>query len=431
MKHNTIVMELFIKFLSKSNLEVSYNQVIKNRGVAGIDNLKVSELSQYLRKNWTVLKSELEAGTYIPQPILGKEIPKRNKGKRLLGIPTVFDRMLQQGVHQVLSPIFEPNFSEFSFGFRKGKSAKDAILQAQRFINSGYNFIIDIDLKKFFDTVNHDFMMTLVHRKIKDVRMLKLIFRFLRSPILISGKLEKRRQGVPQGSPLSPLLSNILLNELDQHLESLGLRFVRYADDFSIFVKDMKTAEEVKQYIAHFISKRLHLEINEDKSSIVRPQKYNYLGFGFVPSYKKGDRGKYQIVTSPASFKELKRKIKNITRKTRPMSLEERIVELNRLMYGWVNYFRPANMTLKLKRLDSWVRRRLRYCIWKNWKKPNKRMRSYIRMGVPQGRAYSWSRSRMGGWAVAKSPIMLTTVTLERLQKRNYKSFLNYYTSKR
>jgi len=424
-------MELFEKLLQTSNMTKAYKQVVRNKGVAGVDGLKVSELSDYLQKNWTFHKEELRGGTYLPQAIRGIEIPKKNKGKRLLGIPTVFDRMLQQGIHQILSPIFEPYFSEFSYGFRKGKSAKDAILQAQKYINSGNSYILDIDLKKFFDTVNHDFMMTLIHRKVKDKSLLKLILRFLRSPILISGKLQKRRAGVPQGSPLSPLLSNILLNELDQHLTKLNMKFVRYADDFSIFTKDQKTAENVKHYITYFISKHLHLEINEDKSSIVRPHKYTYLGFGFVSSFKKGDRGKYQIVASHAGLKELKRKIKHITRKTRPMTFDERIRDLNRLMYGWVNYFRPANIKLKLKKLDSWVKSRLRYCIWKDWKKPNKRWRSFIRLGIRRGIAYSWSRSRMGGWAIAQSPIMRTSVTQSRLEQRGYKSFTNYYLSKR
>lgn len=347
----------------------------------------------------------------------------------MLGIPTVFDRMIQQSVSQILSPIFEPEFSDFSYGFRPKCNAGQAILQAKEFINSGYNHIIDIDLKSFFDLVNHDFLMTLIHRKVKDAELLKLILKFLRAPIEISGKLHKRRAGVPQGSPLSPLLSNIILNEPDKEMESRGLYFVRYADDFSIFLRSRKSAERVKRNITTFIRERLHLEVNEVKSSIVKPHNYSYLGYGFVPTYKRGDKGQYQLITTKESFAELKSKIKQITRKTIPACFDERISRLKLLTYGWLNYFKYANMQLKLRDLDSWIRNRLRYCIWHDWKKADKKMRSFIRLGVAKGTAYAWSRTRMGGWAVAQSPMMRTTITLVRLQKRGYKSFLEHYNS--
>ena len=358
---------LISKVLDKQNLKIAYEKVVRNKGVGGVDKLEVSDLKAYLKENWYDLKLQIEQGKYQPQAILGVEIPKSNGKKRLLGIPTVFDRMLQQAVYQVLEPIFEPDFSDYSFGFRPRRSAGQAILQAQEFINQGYNHIIDIDLKSFFDLVNQDFLMTLIYRKVQDPLLLRLILKFLHAPIEISGRLKRRRKGVPQGSPLSPLLSNIILNELDKELENRSLRFVRYADDFSIFVRSSFSAIRVKASIKRFIESKLHLQINEDKSSIVRPLKYEYLGYAFVSSYKKGDRGKYNLVVSKSSFKELKRKIKYITKKVIPASFDERILRLKWLMRGWLNYFKHASMQVKLKGLDSWVRSRLRYCIWHDW----------------------------------------------------------------
>jgi len=419
--------ELITKVLTKENLKSAYETVVRNKGVGGVDNMKLSDLKLYLQENWENLKPKFAIGEYQPQPILGIEIPKSSGGKRLLGVPTVFDRMMHQAIHQVLQPIFEPEFSNYSYGFRPRRSAQQAVLQAQKFINEGYQDIIDIDLKSFFDIVNHDYLMTLLYRKVKDPILLKLILKFLRAPIEISGKLQKRRQGVPQGSPLSPLLSNIILNELDKELEFRGLRFVRYADDFSIFVRSKLAAVRVQESVRRFIERKLHLKINEEKSSIVRPQKYEYLGYGFVSSYAKGSKGKFQLVVSKKSFEELKRKVKYITRKTIPASFDERIQKLSWLMYGWINYFKHANIHNKLKDLDSWVRSRLRYCVWHHWKKPNKRMRSFIRLGINPGISYAWSRSRMGGWAIAQSPIMRMTITLKRLEQRGYISFLDYY----
>jgi group II intron reverse transcriptase/maturase len=351
------------------------------------------------------------------------EIPKTSGGKRLLGIPTVIDRLIQQSIHQVLYPIYDIEFSEYSYGFRIGRNAHQAIAQAQSYINSGYQYILDFDLKSFFDIVNHDYLMSLLNRKIKDRLLLKLIRRYLQSGMMLGGVVQQREKGTPQGSPLSPLLSNILLTELDKELESRGLRFVRYADDFSIFVKSKRASLRVKSKITNFVENKLHLKINEQKSQICRPIQYFILGYGFVPTYKKGEKGKYNLRVNPKSFKRLKQKIKEVTRKTLPLSLTMRLKKLENITRGWINYYRFANIVGKLRDLDAWVRSRLRYCIWKHWKKPNKRMRSFIRLGVPQGQAYAWSRSRMGGWAIAQSPIMKTTVTIKRLQQRGYTSF--------
>jgi len=424
-------MDLLNRILSKENLRAAYEQVVRNKGSAGVDSIRIDDLKPYLQEHWDRLKEELETGTYQPQAVLGVKIPKRNGGERLLGIPTVVDRMIQQAIHQELSPLFDPEFSEHSYAFRPGKSAAQAIQQALAYINQGYWYIVDIDLKSFFDEVNHDYLMTLIKRKVRDPRVMRLIWKYLRSPVQIDGKLQKRRKGVPQGGPLSPLLSNIVLNELDQELEKRKLRFVRYADDQSIFVKTPRAAHRVKRRITRFIQNRLHLLVNEQKSAIRRPLQYEYLGFAFESNYQRGVRGQYQLVVSKSSWEELKYKIRQITRKTIPASFDERIERLNLLMRGWLNYFKPANIFGKLKTMDGWVRNRLRYCIWHHWKRPRRRAINLSRLGVPGDMAWKWAYSRMGGWAVSCSPILGTTITLDRLKSRGYISFLEYYLDKR
>jgi len=435
-------MELITKVLDYSNIQRAYKQVVTNKGSKGVDGISTKDLHAYMQEHWSRIAQEIAKGHYCPQAVLGVEIPKANGGKRQLGIPTVIDRLIQQAVHQVLQPLYDYEFSDFSYGFRKGKNAHQAILQALNYINQGYQDIIDLDLKKFFDIVNHDYLMSLLNRKIKDRMLLKLIRRFLQSDIMKGGLSEQRRKGTPQGSPLSPLLSNIILNELDKELTKRGLRFIRYADDCSIFVKSKLASERVLNNTVKFIETKLHLQVNQQKTSICRPVNYFVLGYGFVPTYKKAERGKYKLRVSPKSFKTMKQKVKQLTRKTWSLSFDQRISKLNAFITGWVNYYKFANMTTKLKELDTWVRSRLRYCIWKHWRTErkeivqrtilanvpacrvgNKRKRSFIRLGISQGQAYAWSRSRMGGWAIALSPIMKTTITVERLQKRGYLSF--------
>ncbi len=402
-------------------------KVQKNHGSAGVDYMPVTKLSELMSIDKEELTVKVRSGEYLPQAILGVEIPKGNDKMRLLGIPTVTDRMLQQAVLQIMTARFEFEFSNYSFGFRPNKNLHQAVLKAQGYINEGYQYIVDIDLKTFFDEVDHCYLMQLLYRKIKCQDTLKLIRKWLRSPILIKGKLVKRRKGVPQGSPLSPLLSNIMLHELDRELEKQGLRFVRYADDFSIYAKTKATARKVGNAIYIFLKKKLKLTINREKSGIRRPVNFTILGFRFVPTYVKGEKGKYQLVVSPKSWEKLKQKLKTITRKTTPMSFDERIQELNNVQRGWVNNYRMASVHGKLKELDGWVRNRLRYCIWHHWKKPDKKRRSLIRLGVDQGQAYAWSRTRMGGWAVAQSPILGTTITVDRLNKKGYVSLLEIY----
>jgi len=419
-------MDLLERVLHPVNLTKAMEKVISNKGSAGVDGMSVSELKGFMHQHRDRLICDIRNGTYQPQTVRGIEIPKINGGKRLLGIPTVIDRMIQQAICQILSPMYDVGFSDFSYGFRPGKGAHQAISRSLHYINSGYRDIIDLDLKSFFDVVNHDLLMSILYRKIKDERLLRLIRKYLKSGMMLGGVEQQRVEGTPQGSPLSPLLSNILLNELDMELESRGHCFVRYADDCSIFLKSKEAAERVLSSIRVFIEQKLKLKVNEEKTSICRPITFHSLGYNFISTYKRGGN-EYRLRVSPKRFDRMKLRVKEITRKTRPISFKQRVSELNSYLRGWIGYFRYAFMQEKLKALDTWIRRRLRYCIWKHWKKPNKRMRSYIRMGIPKGKAYSWSRSRKGGWVIAGSPIMKTTMTFARLKRRGYIEFSEYY----
>lgn len=355
------------------------------------------------------------------------EAPKSNGKTRLLGIPTVTDRLLQQAVHQVIMPLFEAEFKEHSYGFRPNRNAHQAVQQAQQYINAGHRHIVDIDLKSFFDEVDHCILLQLLYRKVKCPFTLRLIRKWLRVPIRVNGKLIRRRKGVPQGSPLSPLLSNIMLHELDKELEKLGQNYVRYADDFSIYTKTKSAARKMGNNIFLFLKNKLKLPINREKSGIRKPVHFELLGYKFVPTYIKGDKGQYQLVVSEKSWLSLKQRLKSATRKTSPHNFDVRIQKLNEIQRGWVNYFRLASMHGKLRDVDGWVRNRLRYCIWHDWKKPERKRKNLIRLGVDHDHAYAWSRSRKGGWAIAQSPILGTTLTLDRFKRRGYVSLLDHY----
>lgn len=420
-------MELIEQVLNRQNMMRAYTQVKRNKGAAGVDGMAVGELYTYLTNNRKSIETALRNGTYLPQPIRGVEIPKSNGKMRLLGIPTAVDRLLQQAVGQVLANGFEMEFEDYSYGFRPNRNAQQAVLRAQEYINSGLQDIVDIDLKAFFDEVDHCILLQLLYRRVKCPLTLRLIRKWLRVPILINGKLTKRRKGVPQGSPLSPLLSNIMLNELDRELERKGLKYVRYADDFSIYCKSQYQARKIGNEIYLFLKNTLKLPINREKSGIRRPLTFTLLGYGFVSTMKKGEKGKYQLVVSDKSWKNLKEKLKTITRKSTPMTFDQRIQKLKEVQRGWLEYFRLASIQAKLNALDGWVRNRIRYCIWKDWKRPERKRKNLLRLGASTDNAYSWSRTRMGGWAVAQSPILVTTITLKRLQTRGYESLLTYY----
>ncbi len=415
------------KVIAARNLTNACKKVVQNKGSAGIDGMTVDKLKAFIDAHRSEVVRQLISKSYIPQAIKGVEIPKPNGKTRLLGVPTVVDRWLQQAVSQQLSIRFELNFEAESYGFRPKKNLQQAVLKSQGYINDGYQDIVDIDLKSFFDEVQHYKLLQLIYHKVKCRTTLWLIRKWLRAPIYKNGRLHKRRKGLPQGSPLSPLLSNILLDQLDKYLKSRGLKFIRYADDFSIYTKSKAEAKKIGNQVYLFLKEKLDLPVNRAKSGIRRPSTFKVLGHKFTPIYKKGVKGKYQLVVSEGAWKTLKQKLKYTTKKTLPLSLAERLQKLKLIYQGWLNNFRLGNIQAKLKKVDEWLRNRLRYCIWHDWKKLERKRKNLIRLGINQGQAYAWSRTRMGGWAVAQSPILRTTITEKRLKKRGYRSMLEYY----
>ncbi len=418
---------MIAKVTAARNLTNAYKKVVQNKGSAGIDGMTTQELKAFIDAHRSEVVCQLISKSYIPQAIKGVEIPKPNGKTRLLGVPTVVDRWLQQAVSQQLAIHFELNFEAESYGFRPKKNLQQAVLKSQGYINDGYQDIVDIDLKSFFDEVQHYKLLQLIYHKVKCQTTLWLIRKWLRAPIHKNGRLYKRRKGLPQGSPLSPLLSNILLDQLDKYLKSRGLKFVRYADDFSIYTQSKAEAQKIGNEVYLFLKEKLDLPINKAKSGIRRPSTFKVLGHKFTPIYKKGVKGQYQLVVSAEAWKTLKQKLKYATKKTLPMSLAERLQKLKLIYQGWLNNFRLGNIQAKLKKMDEWLRNRLRYCIWHDWKKPERKRKNLIRLGVNQGQAYAWSRTRMGGWAAAQSPILRTTITEKRLKQRGYSSMLEYY----
>ena len=422
-------MRLLERVLCTENISLAVQRVKRNKGAAGVDGISTEELESHMSKHWEEVCRLIKAGHYQPNAVRGVEIPKPNGGKRKLGIPTVLDRVIQQAIQQVLTPIFDCAFSEHSYGFRPKRNAHQAILQANEYVNANHRYIVSLDLENFFDKVNHDRLMSLLHRKVDDPKLLKLIRRYLQSGIMTGGVTTSRDEGTPQGGPLSPLLSNILLDELDKELEQRGHRFVRYADDCNIFLKSKSSANRVKESITRFTEGKLRLPVNRKKTAVKRPHSVEILGYRFLPTYKK--KGEYAPNITKASLRRLKEKIKAITRKTIPMSFDERVARLKRLVHGWTNYFKLGGIGSVLKQIDSWIRNRLRYCIWHHWKKPIRKRKNLIRLGISKGQAYAWSNTRMGGWSVACSPILRTTLTVKRLKQRGYLSFYEYYNQVR
>ncbi len=408
-------------------LQKALEHVIANKGSAGVDGISVREIRKKFADKKLQLIKAIKTGSYQVQPILGITIPKGNGKTRLLGIPTTTERVLQQAVAQGIAPLFEPEFSSNSYGFRPNKNARQAVGQAREYIHQGLNHIVDTDLKNFFDEVDHCLLLNLVYQKVKCKTTMRLIRKWLRAPIKINGKLQKRRKGVPQGSPLSPLLSNILLHELDKELTRRGLKFVRYADDFSIYCKSRTQAKSTKVVVEKFLKNKLKLTVNEEKSGVRKPVNFTILGFGFVPVYKKGSKNQYQLVVGEKAWKRLKERLKSITQKTTPAKFMERLTKIKEVQRGWLTYFRGTNIMGKLRDLDGWLRNRLRYCIWHDWKKPERKRKNLLRLGVDQDHAYAWSRTRKGGWVVAQSPILGTTITLKRLKHRGYLSLTELY----
>lgn len=413
---------LLEKILESENLRLAFKRVKSNKGSHGVDGMKVDELPQYLKQNIISLKKSILEGTYRPQPVRRVEIPKPDGGIRLLGIPTVVDRMVQQAVAQVLTPIFEETFSENSYGFRPGRDAKQAIFKAKEYMEEGYKWVVDIDLAKYFDTVNHDKLMALVAREIKDKRVLKLIRLFLQSGVMINGVVTETEEGCPQGGPLSPLLSNIMLTELDRELERRGHKFCRYADDNNIYVKSKKAGDRVMRSITEFIENKLKLKVNKDKSAVDRPWRRKFLGFTFYQWYKK-----IRIRVHQKSINKFKNKIRTITSRSSGKSMEYRIEKLKQCIIGWLNYFGIADISNLTKELDEWTRRRIRMCFWKQWKKIKTKHDNLKKLGVTERNAWEFANTRKGYWRISNSPVLATTLTNSYLESIGYTSIHKRY----
>ena len=364
---------------SRENMQTALKRVESNKGAAGIDGMKVTDLRGYLKAHWLEMRAVLERGKYQPSPVRRVEIPKPDGGVRQLGIPTVIDRLIQQAIAQVLAPIFEEVFSPHSSGFRLGRSAHQAVEQSQEYIREGYDCVVDIDLEKFFDRVNHDMLMARVVRVVKDKRVLKLIRAYLESGVMVNGVVMDTEEGTPQGGPLSPLLSNIMLNDLDRELEGRGHKFVRYADDCNIYVKTERVGERVLKSVKQYLEKKLKLKVNPKKSKVERATRVKFIGFSF---WKR--KGEVFIRLANRTKERFTEKIRHLTRRTRSGKMEDIVSEINRYMRGWTGYFRLAATPSVYQGLDEWIRRRLRQMQWKRWKRGTTRYQELVRLGVPR-----------------------------------------------
>lgn len=378
--------------LRRENLKAAYERVVSNGGAGGVDGRTVDDLKHQIREDWPRIREQLLSGSYEPSPVRKREISKPGGGKRTLGIPTVMDRMIQQALHQVLTPIFDPTFSEDSYGFRPGRSAHQAVLRAKEHIEAGFRWVVDLDLEKFFDTVQHDVLMARVARRVKDKRVLRLIGRYLRAGMMEAGLMSPRTEGTPQGGPLSPLLSNILLDELDKELERRGHRFVRYADDFQVYVKSKAAGERVMASLERFLAKRLRLKVNREKSAVGRPWKRKFLG------YRNTMDRKPRLRPAPQSVRRLKLKLKGLFRRARGWSLSRTIRELNPVLRGWGNYYGLSTVKGVFEELDQWIRRRLRLLLWRQWKRPRTRFKALRKRGLDRERAKRSAYNGFGPW---------------------------------
>lgn len=414
--------DLLELILSPANLNKAYLSVKRNRGAGGVDKMGTDQLGNYLQQHKDELIEQILQGKYRPNPVRRVEIPKDNGKKRNLGIPTVVDRVIQQAISQILIKLYEPQFSAYSYGFRPGKNAHQALKQCRKYITEGYNYAVDMDLEKFFDTVNHSKLIEILSSTIKDNRVISLIHRYLNAGVQIGQNFEPSKEGVPQGGPLSPLLSNIMLNELDKELERRGHKFVRYADDFLILCKSKRSSERVMASITHFIETKLYLKVNREKSQAGYIRDVKFLGYSF---YKYKGEGRLRV--HPKSIAKMKAKIKMLTSRSNGWGNERRKVALSQFIRGWVNYFKLADMKNLLKRVDEWYRRRLRMVIWKQWKQIRTKFANLIKLGIKKSKAWEWSNTRKGYWHTANSFILHRTITAERLRKSGYVFLSDYY----
>ena len=415
-------MKLIDEVLSKDNLNQAYLQVTRNKGASGIDDMTCEEVKDYLKVHGNELISQIKSREYKPLPVRRVEIPKPNGGVRKLGIPTVIDRIIQQALVQKLTPIFEPTFSEYSYGFRPNRRCQNAIDRALELLNQGYEWIIDLDLEKFFDNVPQDKLIRLVDNMVNDSDITALIHKYLKAGVLINGEFEETTVGTPQGGNLSPLLSNIDLNELDKELERRGLHFARYADDCVIFVKTKFSAERVMRNIVTFIETKLKLKVNAEKTHITRPTKLKYLGFSFT---KQKDT--WEARPRQESFKKLFLKLKKLIKRSWSVDLTYRIKKINEVLRGWINYYRQSFMKVKITKIGEWLRNAIRVVIWKQWKVPSKQIPSLVKLGINEEEAKGLTFCRRGYQYIAHSCVVHRAISNSRLKRRGLLDPLEYY----
>ena len=415
-------MKLMDEVLSKDNLNQAYLQVTRNKGASGVDDMTCEEVKDYLKVHGNELISQIKSREYKPLPVRRVEIPKPNGGVRKLGIPTVIDRIIQQALVQKLTPIFEPTFSEYSYGFRPNRRCQNAIDRALELLNQGYERIIDLDLEKFFDNVPQDKLIRLVDNMVNDSDITALIHKYLKAGVLINGEFEETTIGTPQGGNLSPLLSNIYLNELDKELERRGLHFARYADDCVIFVKTENAAKRVMFHIVKFIETKLKLKVNAEKTHITKPNNLKYLGFSFWK-----DKEKWKSMPHQESFKKLFLKLKNLVKRSWSIDLTYRIKKINEVLRGWINYYRQSFMKVKITKIGEWLRNAIRVVIWKQWKVPNKQIPSLVKLGINEEEAKGLTFCRRGYQFIAHACVVHRAISNSRLKRRGLLDPLEYY----
>ena len=419
--------DLLERILSRDNLNRAYKRVKANKGAPGIDGMTVEEALPWLQQHRTELLDSIRAGKYKPQPVRRKEIPKPDGGVRQLGIPTVIDRVIQQAIAQQLNPIFEPLFADGSYGYRPNRSAQQAIQKVKEYAEQGYTTAVEIDLSKYFDTLNHELLMNMVREEVKDKRVTDLIKKYLKSGVMVEGLLVKTEEGSPQGGPLSPLLANIYLNKYDQEMERRGVKVIRYADDIVILAKSKRAGERLLESSKRFLEGKLKLKLNTEKSKVVSVysiRNFKFLGFALG----KGQKGVY-IRVHAKSLKKAKQKLKELTSRSQGRNVRRVMENVKDFIRGWLGYFGIASMKTIMQDWDGWLRRRLRMYIWKQWKKPGARVKNLRKLGMPQWMAYRNGNTRKGYWAVAGSGILTHTITNERLAQAGYYSLSDRYES--
>jgi RNA-directed DNA polymerase len=412
---------LMKRVVSNENVILAEKRVRKNKGSHGVDGMDVYSLRLHLHDNWLLIRRQLLEGSYQPQPVRRVEIPKPGDGKRKLGIPTVTDRFIQQAISQVLTKIYDPTFSECSYGFRPRRRAHDAVNRARSYIKEGYRWVVDMDLEKFFDKVHHDRLISTLCKRVQDPNLLRLIRRYLQAGVLEQGLVSPNTEGTPQGGPLSPLLSNIVLDEWDKELEKRGHKFVRYADDCNIYVRSKRAGERVMKAMTNFIEKKLKLKVNREKSAVDRPWKRKFLGFSFT-SNKEDPK----VRLSKTTIQRFKARVRVLTSRKNYMKMKDRIRKLNQYLVGWIGYYQLIDTPTVLKKLEGWLTRRLRMILWKEWKNPRTRVRNLAKLGGGH-KSHEWGNSRKGYWRIAKSPILHKTLGSAYWRKQGLKSLTSRY----